>query len=349
MNRLEVREKVLCCTNCDLHKVGNGPVPFSGPSPAPYAILGEAPGREEDEQGAPFLGASGKLLRSTLEDVGLDPAQAFIFNSASCYPRGTPRPSHLLACKENFTAQLRLSDAPYILALGSVALGSFVSGMSISIVRGQLFQVGTKRIMATFHPAYTFRSKDFKVAMIEDITTFAKVIEAGEHWPPLITVKCAACGIKEDDAGEAGYFNEMGFFYCENCWKPQLAHKVAMVQKEFPGAEVVEQGAKIERSLSPLVRTADPPSAHLAAALVDKDVDGCMQRVVELMQAVWPEWIGGKLLETKETGGDQGLRRLRQARQENRIDYETRPAKGGGTWEYRMKPPDTSEPQGNLL
>lgn len=237
MNRLEVREQVLCCTRCDLHTVGNGPVPFSGPTPAAYAILGEAPGREEDEHGAPFLGASGKLLRSTLEDAGLDPAQAFIFNSASCYPRGTPRTSHLLACKENFAVQLRLSGAPYVLALGSVALGSFVSGMSISIVRGQFFQVGTKRIMATFHPAYTFRGKQLKEAMVADITTFAKVIKAGEHWAPLVEVCCAFCGIKEEGT-EGGYFDEMSFFYCEKCWKPQLAQKVAMVQKVFPGAVV---------------------------------------------------------------------------------------------------------------
>lgn len=82
--RLLLRERILDCTACDLHSTSSGPVPFSGPAPASYAIVGEAPGAEEDLRGEPFLGKSGQLLRRMLEGAGLDPVEAFIANTVSC-------------------------------------------------------------------------------------------------------------------------------------------------------------------------------------------------------------------------------------------------------------------------
>lgn len=257
--RLELQERILLCTNCDLHTVGSGPVPFSGPTPAAFAILGEAPGREEDEKGRPFLGAAGKLLRSSLEAVGLDPERAFIFNTCCCFPDGTPTGAQVAMCRPNMLDQLALSGTGPVLVLGSTALGTFRSDLKISKAHGHVFTKRGRVLFVTFHPAAALYQRE-RLPMIQaDLARFAQVVEAGDGWARHILNQCVACEKAEDDM-EAEHLDDDGVLYCQDCWPrspggqaakrakrvgpppkvaPTTAEAVAMVKAAFPGAEVV--------------------------------------------------------------------------------------------------------------
>ncbi len=259
MKRIDLMERILICRMCDLYTVGSGPVPFSGPAPADFAILGEAPGREEDEKGRPFLGAAGKLLRSSLEAVGLNPERAFIFNTCCCFPDGTPTTGQVATCRPNMLDQLALSGTGPVLVLGSTALGAFRSDLRITKAHGHVFTKDGRVLFVTFHPAAALYQRDRLPLIQADLARFAQVVEAGEGWARHILNQCVACEKAEDDM-EAEHLDDNGLLYCEGCWPaspggqaakraklngpppkvpPTEAEAVAMVKVAFPGAEVV--------------------------------------------------------------------------------------------------------------
>jgi uracil-DNA glycosylase len=246
VNRLELRERILDCTACELHAISSGPVPFSGPSPAQFAIVGEAPGTEEDKGGEPFLGRAGQLLRHHLAEAGLDPARAFICNTVSCYPTGTPRPGSIAACRQNLVDQLALAQVTMILALGSVALKSFRSDLHITMAHGQTFALRDGRtVFTTFHPAAALRRTDWDEAMVTDLHRFGAAVKAG-GWTGLTIELCAYCR-KPEAAMTEIRFDQAGLPFCEKCWPTSpgaveaprtVDEAVAMVVEAFPGAEV---------------------------------------------------------------------------------------------------------------
>lgn len=248
VSRLDLRERILECEACDLHATSRGPVPFSGPAPAKYAIVGEAPGAEEDKGGAPFLGRAGQLLRHHLGEAGVDPAQAFICNTVSCFPDGTPRPASIGACRQNLRDQLELSEASTILALGSVALNAFRSDLRMTMAHGQTFALADGRtVFTTFHPAAALRRTDWDEAMKADLQRFGQAIEQGS-WVGLSIELCAYCRKPEDDMAEI-HFDRAGLPFCDKCWPtspgateapPTVEEAVAMVMEAFPGAVVEE-------------------------------------------------------------------------------------------------------------
>ena len=180
MNRQAVRRQILACTACGLHAQCEGPVPFRGPTPAPWAIMGEAPGGVEDLEGRPFVGPSGALLERMLARVGLDMSEAFVFNTVSCYPHGTPRPEHIAACRQNMRNQLVLSMAPYVLLLGKVAFNVFWPEESIMRLHGatQSHTDGdaSLTLFATFHPAAVLRNRALTRAWRLDLEEFAEMV-----------------------------------------------------------------------------------------------------------------------------------------------------------------------------
>lgn len=121
----DVRAEILACRACGLHRVGHGPVPYRGSAPARLAMVGEAPGKIEDEQGVPFVGPSGEKMDCLFVNVGIDPTAFFVCNTVSCYPKGRPSPEERRACRPNLLAQLAIARPDSILLLGGVPLSAF--------------------------------------------------------------------------------------------------------------------------------------------------------------------------------------------------------------------------------
>lgn len=173
-----IEDEVKSCTKCDLHKTRIQPVFHRGNISADLIIVGESAGQQEDEQGKPFVGRSGKLLDEALTFCGLDPTKVYICNIVKCRPPNnrTPTDEESNACLDFFERQVKLARGKVMLALGNTAAKTITnSTFGITQIRGKIFNVRwlDKVVIPTFHPSYILRnggigSEKFKL-MIEDI------------------------------------------------------------------------------------------------------------------------------------------------------------------------------------
>lgn len=183
--KLTLKEQIQSCTECQLYKVGNGPVPYVG-RPSPIMIVGEAPGRTEDELGRPFVGPAGKFLFAELAKVGITRKECFIANAVCCYPAGTPTEGQIYACRGNLYKQVKRADPSHILAVGKTANWSFHARGRIPM--GKLhgnpypfpwFDRSTGEeieIFPTYHPAAVLRNGALTRAFREDLRAFAEEV-----------------------------------------------------------------------------------------------------------------------------------------------------------------------------
>ena len=150
------------CTRCDLSLTRQRVVIGSGPLHAALVVVGEAPGRAEDEGGEPFVGRSGRLLFQLIdEEIGLARSACFVTNAVKCRPpmNRPPRQRELDACRPWLLAQLGQARAPVVLALGATAARA-VFGLreSIGDVHGRVRDLGLARGVVTYHPAAALRA-----------------------------------------------------------------------------------------------------------------------------------------------------------------------------------------------
>jgi uracil-DNA glycosylase len=125
-----------------------------------FALVGEAPGAQEDETGRPFVGKSGALLDLLLAEAGLDRSQAAVLNVVKCRPPGnrTPKSFEVARCSGWLRRQLELLDAPVVVALGLSAAKWFLGPrIVLGAVRGAPHQVDGRPVWATYHPSAAIR------------------------------------------------------------------------------------------------------------------------------------------------------------------------------------------------
>lgn len=178
--RHNVRTAIHSCTSCQLHKVCVKPVPFSGPCPSRIMIVGEAPGRNEDQVNAPFVGVSGQLLKNKLKTAGFDLETLAFANVVCCFPRRTPTPQEVAACRSNLVRQIDAVHPEFILVVGGVALSAWWPSLRISDTRGiwwsmPLYDENEAWVLATWHPAAVLRNARLHLEMNKDITEFRLV------------------------------------------------------------------------------------------------------------------------------------------------------------------------------
>jgi uracil-DNA glycosylase family 4 len=149
------------CQACALSATRQRVVVGSGPSVPGLMVVGEAPGRSEDEGGEPFIGRSGQLLvRLISEELGLSRAQYFITNAVKCRPpqNRTPRTSEVVTCHPWLEAQIAHLRPTVILTVGNVAAKAvFGYDEGISRTHGLVSQCGEVPGVATYHPAAALR------------------------------------------------------------------------------------------------------------------------------------------------------------------------------------------------
>ncbi len=155
-------EELPFCQACSLHTTRQRVVIGSGPTTPRLMVVGEAPGRNEDEGGEPFVGRSGQLLvRLIFEELGLERAHYFVTNAVKCRPpqNRTPRASEVAMCHPWLEAQISSLGPTRILAVGNVAAKAvFGFGEGISRVHGRLGHYQDIPGVATYHPAAALRA-----------------------------------------------------------------------------------------------------------------------------------------------------------------------------------------------
>jgi DNA polymerase len=157
---------------------------FSDGNPkARVMFVGEAPGREEDIEGLPFVGRSGKLLDRMIAAIGLDRTSAYIANVIPWRPPGnrTPTPQETQICLPFVQRQIELVNPDVLVTLGNPSTQTLLGTRDgIMKTRGRWFDydTGTRviRAIATFHPAYLLRSPSYKRMAWQDLRAIAKAL-----------------------------------------------------------------------------------------------------------------------------------------------------------------------------
>lgn len=170
----QIAKEVSVCTRCSLHESRKKSVPGDGPADAEIMFIGEGPGFHENEQGHPFVGASGKFLDQLLAQANLTRADVFIANVVKCRPPDNRDPSaeELTACDTYLEEQIKTINPSIIVTLGRISMGKFFSNVKISAVHGQMQKVGDHYVIPMFHPAAALHQAALKPAILED---FAKL------------------------------------------------------------------------------------------------------------------------------------------------------------------------------
>jgi len=160
--RLEpIRRQALVCTACRLHKERTQVVFGEGTLDARLVFVGEGPGREEDLQGRPFVGAAGTLLTKIIQAMGLQREEVYIANVVKCRPpmNRPPEPDEVAACSGYLRAQLSTIQPKVICALGKTAATALLGTEApMNQLRGKTFQWEGTPVIVTYHPAYLLRN-----------------------------------------------------------------------------------------------------------------------------------------------------------------------------------------------
>ncbi|MHB8360755.1 MAG: uracil-DNA glycosylase [Thermoplasmataceae archaeon] len=164
-NLEEMNDSIKDCKKCDLHKQRKNAVCGTGKIGSEIFLIGEAPGKTEDENGIPFTGRSGKLLREVLENTGIFSRGVYISNSVRCRPVDNVKPGlkNLLACNDYLRQEIYFVKPRIIVALGNTSLKalSSITGIKfepVTKILGQCFQWNDIRIYPQFHPAAIIRN-----------------------------------------------------------------------------------------------------------------------------------------------------------------------------------------------
>lgn len=177
-----LRERALVCTDCRLSETRTNVVFGSGDPHARLMFVGEAPGKNEDEQGLPFVGAAGRLLDELLGEIGISRDEVYIANVLKCRPPGNrdPRPDEIDCCKGYLREQIRLISPSVVVTLGNFATKLLLrTDTGITRLRGQPFEwwLGAT-LVPTFHPAAALRGRPrVRQQMGEDFAVVRRLLD----------------------------------------------------------------------------------------------------------------------------------------------------------------------------
>jgi len=152
---------VASCTRCELHRSRTQTVFGTGDRNADLLIIGEAPGRDEDLRGEPFVGRAGQLLNAMLLAIGFQREQVYIANILKCRPPNNrdPRIEEAAACSSYLQAQIDLIRPKVILALGRIAAHNLLNTeQKLGALRGRRHSYAGVPLIVSYHPAYLLRS-----------------------------------------------------------------------------------------------------------------------------------------------------------------------------------------------
>ncbi len=164
---VQIENLVNVCIKCRLCEGRTKAVPGKGSESAKILFIGEGPGKDEDLQGEPFVGRSGKLLTQLLQKIGIDRKDVFITNVVKCRPpeNRDPMDDEIEACWPYLEAQIRILNPRIIVTLGRHSMKRFLPGVNISSVHGEAKRrVSDGRIMfPLYHPAVAL----YKASMLD--------------------------------------------------------------------------------------------------------------------------------------------------------------------------------------
>ncbi|OGI87791.1 hypothetical protein A2995_00720 [Candidatus Nomurabacteria bacterium RIFCSPLOWO2_01_FULL_33_24] len=178
----KVHEKWLKKCKCQLKEEATQGVPGHGNPDSEIIFIGEAPGKEEDLQGKPFVGAAGKFLNEMLEDIKMKREDIYITNVVKYRPPNNrdPLPEEKESCVEWLEEEIKIINPKLIVFLGRHSLQNFFPNEKISEVHGKILKKKTKigdTFLALYHPAAALYNGSMREVLIEDFKKLPRVLE----------------------------------------------------------------------------------------------------------------------------------------------------------------------------
>ena len=172
---LSVEERILRCQRCPLAKTRTKAVPGEGNPDADLMFIGEAPGRDEDIQGKPFVGRAGQLLTKIIQAMKFSREDVYITNIVKCRPPNNREPEReeIKECQTYLFEQIANIQPKVIVTLGNVPTHFFIPSRSgVTALRGTFYPFEDILVMPTFHPSYLVRNeanRSLKKSVWEDM------------------------------------------------------------------------------------------------------------------------------------------------------------------------------------
>jgi len=166
-----IQEKVKTCKKCDLCDTRKNAVPGKGNQNADIIFVGEAPGKNEDLCGEPFIGTAGKRLDDALKNAGLTRNSVYITNIVKCRPPKNRIPNDLekKMCSNYLEDELTIINPKIICLLGNTVFYSILGGKEISKNHGKFISKDNRMYFVTFHPAATIYNQKLEKVFKNDI------------------------------------------------------------------------------------------------------------------------------------------------------------------------------------
>jgi len=184
----KLKKEVEDCRKCILWRTRNRPVFGEGPVDAGIMIVGLGPGRQEDLQGRPFVGAAGKFLDRLLAEAGLNRSRVYVTNVIKCFlPKNKATEDQVKSCTPYLDQQIEIIQPRLIVALGNVAacylLGKFGLGCeSMEKIHGRVYEVSSLTlnlsIIPMYHPASALRNPGLRDRLVEDWRELGRIIRS---------------------------------------------------------------------------------------------------------------------------------------------------------------------------
>jgi DNA polymerase len=176
----DVAQLIAACRKCKLCDARTTTVPGEGPVNARLVVIGEGPGRTEDETGRPFVGRAGELLTKILEAIKLPRDQVYICNIVKCRPpeNRLPQYDEIAACLPFLYRQIELVKPAVILAMGGTAAQSLLNTkQSLGALRNQVHRFRGIPVVVTYHPAALLRNPNWKRPTWDDVRIAARLLD----------------------------------------------------------------------------------------------------------------------------------------------------------------------------
>lgn len=176
----EIADLVAGCTKCRLCEARTNTVPGEGPETARLVVVGEGPGKTEDETGRPFVGKAGELLTKILGAIGLAREQVYICNIVKCRPpeNRTPQYDEIAACVPYLFRQIELIGPRVILAMGNTAAQTLLNTkQSLGALRSKVHRFRGIPLIVTYHPAALLRNPNWKKPTWDDVRIAHRLLD----------------------------------------------------------------------------------------------------------------------------------------------------------------------------
>ena len=173
-----IKQKVIECTKCDLSKTRTNSVPGKGNFHSNVIFVGEAPGKNEDKNGEPFIGIAGKKLSIALEGAGISREEVYITNIVKCRPPKNRVPTAIEkgTCQEYLKQEIAIIKPKIICILGNTAFNSLLGGSEITKFRGKLVRKENNLYFLTVHPAATIYNQKLIPVLKKDMVKLFNLI-----------------------------------------------------------------------------------------------------------------------------------------------------------------------------